>query len=128
MTSDENDRIVDKDENQSELDTDKNHNYVGISEFVLNNAPDPSSTYEWEELVGELDFDEIAASADHSKPQKLISTKHLRKVWCIDLDSSKKKLNVTIQRGVRTKNTRLIRNLDTCDRILRYKRLRDFSS
>ena len=52
MTSDKNNTIVDTDENNSEVEIDQNHNYMYISDFLIENAPDPSSTNEWEESVG----------------------------------------------------------------------------
>ena len=56
-TIDYNDTTVDTDDYQSEVETDHNHNYVDISAFVLDNAPDPSCSNEWKEFLGELDFD-----------------------------------------------------------------------
>ena len=48
MTSYENDAIIDIDNDQSEVDTYHNYNYVGILSFGLENATYISSTYEWE--------------------------------------------------------------------------------
>ena len=74
MTNDENDKIVDTYNNQSEVERYQNNNYVVISSFVLDNVPDPSYTSEWDVFVGNIDFDEIAASAANDKPRKGIST------------------------------------------------------
>ena len=90
----------------------------------MENAPYPSSTNEWEEFVGELDIDEITARAAHSKPQWGISTNHLIKVWCINMESDQKTLNMTTQRELRTDNPKLTRKFGTVYRILRYKRIR----
>ena len=102
MTSDVNGTTIDIDDNNSEVQTDKNYYYVDIFAFGLENAAYSSSTDEWEEFVGELEFDEITASASHAKRWKLISTEHLSKVWHIDTESAQQKINVTTQRGVGT--------------------------
>ena len=44
MMSNENDTIMYIDNNQSELDTYDNHNYMDILELILENSPDPCST------------------------------------------------------------------------------------
>ena len=44
MTSDYNDKIVDTENDQSEVETYHNHTYVEILTFGLENAPYPSST------------------------------------------------------------------------------------
>ena len=67
MTSDNIDIIVDTRGNQSKVKTYQNHKYVDISEFGLQNALDTSSTSQWKWFLEELEFDEIAASAAHSK-------------------------------------------------------------
>ena len=105
---------------------DQNHNCVDSSVFGLENAPYTSSTSKWDKFVGELDFDNISASSDHAKPSKGIYTEHVRKVWLIDLESAQKTQNVTNQRVVSTNNPKLTRNFGTCDRTLRYKRIRYF--
>ena len=93
---------------------------------VMDNAPDPYSTNECKEFLGELDFDDIAASVAHDKPCKRISAEHLIKVWRIDMESYQKTLNVTTQVGVRTDNNKLTRKIVTNDRMLRYKRISQF--
>ena len=70
MKSDQNNTIVDTENDHSELETDQNNNNMNIQAFGPENAIYWSSTNEWEEFVGELDFDDIAASAGHDKPQK----------------------------------------------------------
>ena len=55
------------------MDTDHNNNYADIFSFWMENAPDPSSTNEWEEIVVEFEFDEIVESKYHDKPRKGIS-------------------------------------------------------
>ena len=94
MNIDDNDKIVDIYYDQSEVETYHNHNYVDISEFGLENAPDPYYNNRREGFLEELDFDEIELSKAHDKPWKEISVKHLIKVWRIDLELTQKALNV----------------------------------
>ena len=75
-----------------------------ILAFAMENAQDPYSTNEWEEFIGDNEFDEIVASAAHAKSQKGISAEHFSKLWSTDLESSQKTLNVITQRGVRNEN------------------------
>ena len=90
--------IADTEKNKSGVETDQDHTYVDISAFGLDNVPYPSYTNNWEEFVWEPDFDEISAIAAHDKPWKVISAKHLGKVWRINMESAQKTLNVTTQR------------------------------
>ena len=78
--SDYNYTIIDTYYYKSEVQTYHNHNYVEILESGLQHAPDPSSTNEWKEFVGEPEFDEIAASATPAKHQKGIYAEQLIKV------------------------------------------------
>ena len=123
MTSDYNDKIVDKDNCQSEMKTYQNHTCVNILEFGMENAPDPSYINEWEECLVELEFYEIVAIAAHVKPRKGIYMEYLSKVWRIELESDQKTPNVKTHIGVSTENTKLSRNFDTGDRMLKYKRI-----
>ena len=98
-----------------------------ILAFRLEDAPYPSSTNQWEDLLRELDFDEIAASTAHAKPPKGVSTEHLSKVWCINIYSDQKTVNITTQRGERTDNIKLTRKFGTGDKMLRYNCISKFS-
>ena len=80
----------------------QHHTYVEISVFGTENATYSSSTHEWEDFLGKIDFDEIAARAAHDKPRKVISAEHLIKIWHNNLDSTKKTLNEKTQIKVRT--------------------------
>ena len=80
-----------------------------------------------EGLSGELDLDAImSASATHARPRKSVDAEHLSKIWKIDLDTAQRTLDVTTQSKRYTTNPKLSRNYGTGDRMLRYKRIKEF--
>ena len=91
----------------------------------MENTTAPYYTNEWEEFLGWLEFDFIAASEAHAKPWKEISAENLSNKWHINLESTQYKLNVKNKRGLRTDNIKLPRNFRTVDRMLIYKRIRN---
>jgi hypothetical protein len=74
-------------------------------------------------IDGEIDLDEIMASATHARATRDISPEHLSKVWRIDLESAKRTIDKTSQHCARTPANDLSRNYPTGDRMLRYKRI-----
>ena len=77
-------------------------------------------------LSGNLDLDDIMVSATHVRVRKNVSAEHLSKIWRIDLDTAQRTLDVTSQSQRRTPNPKLSRNYSTNDRMLRYKRIKEF--
>ena len=77
---------------------------------------------------GEIDLDEIMVSAAHASKSKGIDAEHLSKVWRIDLKAAERTLDITSQNSKRTDNPTLSRNYGTNDRMLRYKRIHEYSS
>jgi hypothetical protein len=75
---------------------------------------------------GKIDLDDIMAGAIHAKRNQGVDAMHLSKIWKIDLDSAKRTLNVTAQNSVRTEDPKLSRNYGTNDRMLRYKRIKEY--
>ena len=67
----------------------------------------------------------MASSAIAGKPTG-VTPEHLSKIWKIDLESAKRTLNVTSQRKRHTVTGNLSRNYSTNDRMLRYKRIREY--
>ena len=108
------------------METYKNHTFVEITAFGIENAPYTSYTNEHKDFLGDINFYEIAASTAHAKPRKGIPVEHLSKIWRIDLELAQNTLIVKTQRGVRTDKLKLTRNFDTGDRMLRYKHIRNF--
>jgi hypothetical protein len=64
-------------------------------------------------------------SATHASRPKGIEASHLSKTWRIDLETTKKTIDVTSQHSVRTDNPKLSRNYGTNDRMIRYKRIHE---
>ena len=79
-----------------------------------------------EGLAGDLDLDEVMASAAHARPRTNVDAQHLSKIWRIDVDTAKRTLDVTSQSKRRTANPKLSRNYATGDRMLRYKCIKEF--
>lgn len=77
-------------------------------------------------LGGEIDLDEIMASAAHAKPRRNIDAEHLSKIWRIDLDTAKKTLDITSQNVARAPDASLSRNYATNDKMLRYTRINEY--
>ena len=87
-----------------------------LFDTISDNTEDPL-------CLGELNLDSYFASAAHTDTPKGISADQLIKVWRIDMDYSKRTLDVTTQRFKRSADPTLSRNYSTNDQMLRYKRI-----
>ena len=76
-------------------------------------------------LIGQLDFDSLMASV-YAGTQHGVSPEHLSKIWRILLQQANNNLEVTSQKQRRTENPTLLRNYATNDRMVQYKRIREF--
>ena len=74
-------------------------------------------------VVVDPDEDPLFVSAAHAESPKGINAKELSKVWMIDIETAKRTLKVTSQRRRQDGNSTLSRNINTNDRMLRYKRI-----
>ena len=124
IKSNEDFTFVDTDDDQSEVKRYKNHNYVGILAFGLQDEPHTYSTCQCEKFGGELEFYEIVASTSQAKPWKVISMDHLIKVCRINLESSQMTLCATTQKGLMNDSPKLTTNFGTGYRMLRYQGIR----
>ena len=78
-------------------------------------------------ISGEINLDEyFTVGAAHARARKSVDAEHLSKVWRIDLETAKKTLDITSQSCVRTGNPNLTKNYGTNDRMLRYRRIKEF--
>ena len=75
---------------------------------------------------GQIDLDSVMAGSISGGKHNGVDAKHLSNIWCIDHDTAKRIFDVTSQLLVRTNDPRLSRNYGTNDRILRYKRIKDY--
>ena len=62
---------------------------------------------------GNIDMDDVMASATTAKSTNAIDAAHLSKVWQIDIETAKRTLEVTTQHSQRTQNPSLQRNYST---------------
>jgi hypothetical protein len=85
-------------------------------EELLNNLHE-------EVTKGQIDLDEIMASAAHARKPKGVDAEHLSKIWKIDIESVRRMIDVTSQYNRRKDDPKLSRNYGTNDRMLRYKRI-----
>jgi hypothetical protein len=76
-------------------------------------------------MNGEIDLDEVMASAAHARRPKGIDATHLSKVWKITHEQAEKTLETTTQHSQRKDDPKLSRNYGTNDRMLRYKRVHE---
>ena len=93
------------------------------AKYLFDLSPDSSD----EPTIGELGLDLFFTNATHEEAPKGISSDQLSKFWKIDLDSSKRTLDVTTQKFKRSDDPNLSRNYSTNYRMLRYKRIGKFS-
>ena len=95
-------------------------------DIMISDAPEGTFDEELNDLDDEYDLDELMAAATTADVPKGINAKHLSKVWRISYDDAKRTLENTTQRSVQTQDRTLSRNYGTNDRMLRYKRIKDY--
>jgi hypothetical protein len=79
-----------------------------------------------EPFHAEIDLDDYMISATHVKMKRNIQAEHLSKIWRIDMETASKTLDITSQNCDRKLATGLSRNYATNDKMLRYKRIKEF--
>ena len=70
-------------------------------------------------------LDEVMAAATAGNPSG-VSPEHLSKIWCISHEDAKRTIETTTQYAVRQEDPTLSRNYGTKDRMLRYKRIKEY--
>ena len=78
---------------------------------------------QWEELEDQIDEFMASAVATFNSG---VTPEHLSKVWRISHEEAKRTIDNTSQRLVRPKDPTLSKNYGTNDRMLRYKRIKDY--
>ena len=74
----------------------------------------------------EDDLDDLVASTAQAGKPRGVDPKHLFKIWRISHEDAKNTIDVTTQTTIQKDNPVLSRNYSTNDRMLRYKRIKDF--
>jgi hypothetical protein len=110
---DDDDSGNDSDDEASQEDDDD----AAVREFLAD-MDDPFSA--------DIDLDKFMVSAVHVKKNRSVQAEHLSKIWRIDLEAAQKTLDITSQNCNRTKSDNLSRNYATNDKMLRYKRIKEF--
>jgi hypothetical protein len=77
-------------------------------------------------LGTDIDLDDYMISASHTRMTRSVQAEHLSKVWQIDMETAEKTIEITSQNCNRTPSTNLSRNYATNDKMLRYKRIKEF--
>ena len=103
----------DDDDSQASNDTDE------------NSMDDPEAESEPMDLE-EDDLDNLMASTAQVGKPRGVNPKHLSKIWRISHEDAKNIIDVTTQASIRKDNPVVSRNYSTNDRMLRYKRIKDF--
>ena len=76
--------------------------------------------------LAENDIDDLMASTAQAGKPRGVDPKHLSKIWRISHEDAKNTIDVTTQTSIQKDNPVLSRNYSTNDRMLRYKRIKDF--
>ena len=89
---------------------------VGII-MEVNQDTELDQLYE-QSLRGEVNLDEIMASAMHVNKSRGVDAPHLAKIWRINQEVAKKTLVITSQHSKHTDNPKLLWNYGTGDQML----------
>ena len=90
-----------------------------------NSMDDPTPESELMDLE-EDDLDNLMASTEQVGKPRGVDPKHLSRTWRISHEHAKNSIDVTTQASIRKLNPVLSRDYSTNDRMLRYKRIKDF--
>ena len=90
---------------------------------------DPDDEFDLKELdddTNEVLLDNFMASTAQAGKTRGVDPKHLAKIWRISHEDAQRTIDVTTQTSTRTDDPALSRNYSTNDRMLRYKRIKDY--
>ena len=92
----------------------------------LDSSEDDFDPMELENDTNEALLDNLMASTAQAGKSRGVNPKHLSKIWRISHEDAKRTIDVTTQTSVRKDDPVLSRNYATNDRMLRYKRIKEF--
>ena len=81
---------------------------------------------ELDDVTNVVLLDNFMASTSQAGKSRGVDPKHLSKIWRISHEDAQRTIDVTTQTSIRTDDPTLSRNYSTNDRMLRYKRIKDF--
>ena len=91
-----------------------------------DNSDDDFDPMELDDDTNEALLDNFTASTAQAGKTRGVDPKHLSKIWRISHEDAQGTIDVTTQMSTRTGDPTLSRNYSTNDRMLRYKRIKDF--
>ena len=91
----------------------------------LDNSEDLFDPMELDDDTNEV-LDNLMASTAQAGKSGGVDPKHLSKIWRISHEDAQRTIDVTTQTSIWTDDPVLSRNYSTNDRMLRYKRIKDF--
>ena len=93
-----------------------------------DNSDDDFDPMELDDDTNEVLLDNFMASTAQAGKSRGVDPKHLSKIWRISHEDAQRTIDVTTQMSIQTDDPTLSRNYSTNDMMLRYKRIKDFSS
>ena len=109
--------LVDDDDSQDSSDED---------DTSQDDSDDDFDPLELDDDTNEALLDNFMASTAQAGKPRGVDPKHLSKIWRISHEDTQRTIDVTTQMSTRTDDPTLSRNYSTNDRMLRYKRIKDF--
>ena len=92
----------------------------------MDDSKDDFGPMELNDDTNEALLDNLTASTAQAGKSRGVDPKHLSKIWRISHDDAQRTIDVTTQMSIQTDDPVLSRNYSTNDRMLRYKRIKDF--
>ena len=110
---------------QTYLDDDDSQDSSDDDDTSQDNSDDDFDPMELDDDTNEVLLDSFMASTAQAGKSRGVDPKHLSKIWRIIHEDAQRTIDVTTQMPIRTDPT-LSGNYSTNDRMLRYKRMKDF--
>ena len=111
---------------QTYLDDDDSQDTSDDDDTSMDDSEDDFDPKELDDDTNEVILDNLMASTAQAGKSRRVDPKHHSKIWRISHDDAQRTIDVTIQTSIQTDDPVLTRNYSTNDRMLRYKRMKDF--
>ena len=95
-------------------------------DILHDDSDDEFDLKELDDDTNEALIDNFMASTAQAGKTRGVDPKHLAKIWRISHEDAQRTIDVTTQTSTRTDDPTLSRNYSTNDRMLRYKRIKDY--
>ena len=107
-------------------DEDDSQNSSDEDDISQDDSDDDFDPMELDDDTNEALLDNFMASTAQAGKTRGVDPKHLSKIWRISHEDAQRTTDVTTQTSTRTDDPTLSRNYPTNDRMLRYKRIKDY--